>query len=111
MGLGEGGSADPDIAPRLATLVLGKIKNLKSDFAASSTDEKKNNKESVSAEHTTTTTTTTTQEIESQEKEQLLKPKRRPPAAPSLLMNPTFFNNPRIRETSMPAANGHFSAR
>eukprot|EP00282_Hemiselmis_andersenii_P003262 CAMPEP_0114108442 /NCGR_PEP_ID=MMETSP0043_2-20121206/227_1 /TAXON_ID=464988 /ORGANISM="Hemiselmis andersenii, Strain CCMP644" /LENGTH=282 /DNA_ID=CAMNT_0001200217 /DNA_START=189 /DNA_END=1034 /DNA_ORIENTATION=- len=36
---------------------------------------------------------------------------RRPPAGPSLLLNPTFFNNPRIREASIPAANGHFTAR
>ena len=101
---------DPDIAPRLATLVLGKIKNLKSDFAA---DEKKNDKESVVENGQAVSvvdTTTTATEIESPEKEQS-KPKRRPPVAPSLLMNPTFFNNPRIRETSMPAANGHFSAR
>ena len=36
---------------------------------------------------------------------------RRPPGAPTILMNPTFFNNPRIRRASIPAANGHFSAR
>ena len=86
---------DPDISPRLATLVLGKIKSLKNDFYY--LDKKDDNGK-----------TTTTQEA--QEKEPLM-PKRRPHVAPSLLMNPTFFNNPRIRETSMPAANGHFSAR
>lgn len=37
--------------------------------------------------------------------------RRRPAENPSLLLNPTFFNNPRIREASIPAANGHFSAR
>ena len=36
---------------------------------------------------------------------------QRPHTGPSLLLNPTFFNNPRIREASIPAANGHFSAR
>jgi hypothetical protein len=36
---------------------------------------------------------------------------RRRPVGPSLLLNPTFFNHPRIREASIPAANGHFSAR
>lgn len=36
---------------------------------------------------------------------------KRPHSGPSLLLNPTFFNNPRIREASIPAANGHFSAR
>ena len=36
--------------------------------------------------------------------------KRRPPSSPSLLMNPTFFNNKKIRESIIPAANGHFSA-
>ena len=28
----------------------------------------------------------------------------------SLLMNPTFFNNPRIQTASIPSANGHFTA-
>lgn len=37
--------------------------------------------------------------------------RRRPAENPSLLLNPTFFNNQRIREASIPAANGHFSAR
>ena len=37
--------------------------------------------------------------------------KRRPIEGGMLLMNPTFFNNKRIREASIPAANGHFSAR
>ena len=37
---------------------------------------------------------------------------RRPIDAPSLLMNPTFLaNNPRIQRSSLPAANGFFSAR
>lgn len=36
---------------------------------------------------------------------------KRPAGAPSMLMNPTFFNHPRIRRSSIPAANGHFSAR
>ena len=36
---------------------------------------------------------------------------RRPVEGGMLLMNPTFFNNPRIRQASIPAANGHFSAR
>jgi len=36
---------------------------------------------------------------------------RRPVTSPSLLMNPTFFNNLRVRAASIPAANGHFSAR
>merc|ERR1711871_1185186 len=35
----------------------------------------------------------------------------RPLDAPSLLLNPTFFNNPRVRKSSIPAANGFFSAR
>lgn len=36
--------------------------------------------------------------------------RRRPPGAVSLLMNPTFFNNPKIRAASIPSANGHYSA-
>ena len=36
---------------------------------------------------------------------------RRPAASPSLLLNPTYFNNPKIREASLPSANGHFTAR
>lgn len=32
------------------------------------------------------------------------------PQSSSLLLNPTFFNNPRIRESSIPSANGFFSA-
>ena len=36
---------------------------------------------------------------------------RRPAASPSLLLNPTYFNNLRIREASLPSANGHFTAR
>ena len=36
----------------------------------------------------------------------------RPPNGPSLLLNPTFFNNKRIRSaSSLCSANGHFSAR
>ena len=38
-------------------------------------------------------------------------PRRRPVEGGLLLLNPTFFNNPRIREAEIPAANGHFSAR
>jgi len=33
-------------------------------------------------------------------------PRRRPVEGGMLLLNPTFFNNPRIREASIPAANG-----
>ena len=35
---------------------------------------------------------------------------RRPASNPSLLLNPTFFNSERIRASSIPSANGHFSA-
>jgi len=37
--------------------------------------------------------------------------RRRPASSPSLVMNPTFFNTPRIQQASIPAANGFFSAR
>jgi CubicO group peptidase (beta-lactamase class C family) len=36
---------------------------------------------------------------------------RRPAASPSLLLNPTYSNNAKIREASLPSANGHFTAR
>ena len=36
--------------------------------------------------------------------------RKRPPGAASLLMNPTYFNNPKIRAASIPSANGHYSA-
>jgi hypothetical protein len=28
-----------------------------------------------------------------------------------MLLNPTFFNTPKLRAASLPSANGHFSAR
>jgi hypothetical protein len=36
---------------------------------------------------------------------------KRPNIKPSLLLNPTFFNNPRIRMSSIPSANGFCSAQ
>jgi CubicO group peptidase (beta-lactamase class C family) len=36
---------------------------------------------------------------------------RRPAELATLLLNPTFFNNPRIQESSIPSANGLFTAR
>ena len=36
---------------------------------------------------------------------------RRPSELASLLLNPTFFNNPRIQQSSIPSANGLFTAR
>jgi len=51
------------------------------------------------ADNATTTTTTTSSSA------------RRPAELASLLLNPTFFNNPRIQESSIPSANGFFTAR
>jgi CubicO group peptidase (beta-lactamase class C family) len=36
---------------------------------------------------------------------------KRPSFKPSLLLNPTFFNNPKIMSASIPSANGFFSAQ
>ena len=53
-----------------------------------------NGRDTISGEVSTTTSTGT-----------------RPSDVPSLLLNPTFFNNPRIKKSSLPAANGIFTAR
>ena len=116
IGLGSGGCKDPALTPRLSTLVLGALKSLKGDFVEGA-DKDKDDKPVSKAD-----APVVEEKEEAAETDELVgsnaaapaaaaSNKRRPPMAPSLLMNPTFFNNPRIREASIPAANGHFSAR
>lgn len=110
IGLGDGGTKDLSIAPRLATLVLGRPS---AASPPSSSKEKDEEKEGDVAGLTNGNS-------------------RRPPSSPSVLANPTFYNHPSklavssnpgagvilprlyyvgLREAEIPAANGHFSAQ
>jgi aarF domain-containing kinase len=75
-----------------------------SDHLMDTTTEKKDSK-------TTPLTAVQSLPIQSETNKETQSFEKRPPSGPSMLMNPTFFNNPRIREASIPSANGHFSAR
>ena len=90
IGIGENGTNDPIISPRLSTLVLGNTAPTVS--GRSQAAERDTHKEDASAKSNSGSS-------------------RRRPVGPSIFMNPTFFNDPRIREAAIPAANGHFSAR
>ena len=89
MGIGKNGASDPTISSRLSTLVLATLPPSTSEGSRST--ERSTQKEDLSEKSTISS--------------------RRRPTGPSIFMNPTFFNDPRIREAAIPAANGHFSAR
>ena len=87
IGIGEDGAKNPYISPRLSTLVIGKVET---DSAIDPKLSQGTQDESSKRNGGSNT---------------------RRPTGPSVFMNPTFFNDPRIREAAIPAANGHFSAR
>jgi len=99
IGLGTDRFEKYNDAHRLATLVLMKEQPHQQPSAAT---QESSSTQAIAGEESPTTDSEEAVGSESQ---------RRPLQAPSLLMNPTFFNNPRIREAVLPAANGHFSAR
>jgi aarF domain-containing kinase len=117
IGIGPDGQHDPAISSRLASLVLAKMPKPSASTADAASATANNAATGHTAAATTTTTTTTTTEKEKKKKSEKSEKgeketaQRKRPVGASLLMNPTFFNNPRIREASIPAANGHFSAR
>jgi len=84
--IGLGGAKDR--TDNIANLVLKKIEQ--------KTEQKTATTESSNTNTNTNTTTTSSM---------------RRPQSTSLLLNPTFFNNPRVRQSSIPSANGHFSAQ
>ena len=88
VGLGPAGCADPAIRERLVTLVLHRA----AASAAAAAVEKAGGGDPIDTsrfEHTPATDSEGVGDAGT---------RRRPASGPSMLLNPTFFNSPRIRE-------------